>query len=98
MPKHRTQLFLEETQYRRLAEMAREQERTISDVVRELVDRGLEDREREKEDKLAALDRLAEIRRSIQERVGVLPADFLAEIRAEREQQRDEVLFDGAAE
>lgn len=44
------------------------------------------------EAKLRALEKLNELRRSIQLRIGIQPGDLVAETRAERERQRDTVL------
>jgi len=96
MPKHRTQLLLDEAQYERLAELARSQKRSVSAVVREFVDRGLEEKEETKSRKLRALERLAEIGQRIEERGGVPSEDLIAQLREERERQRDEVVFGGS--
>lgn len=86
--KHRTQLFLEQDQYREVARLAGIQSRTISDVVRELVDQGLEARERNVEERLQLLDDLAELGREI----GPIAGDPLGEVREERQQELGRVL------
>jgi len=48
-----------------------------------------------KQRKLEALDRLAELGQRIEERGGVPSEALIAQIREERERQRDEVLFGG---
>ena len=48
-----------------------------------------------KQRRLEALDRLAELGQKIEERGGVPAEALIAQIREERERQRDEVLFGG---
>jgi len=95
MPQHRTQLLLEEDQYERLVVLAKTQKRSVSDVVRELVDRGLEEKAEATHRKLQALDRLAELGQRIEERGGVSPEDLIPRLREERDRRRDGVLFGG---
>lgn len=89
MPMHRTQLFLEPEQHEALERQAREQGRSISEVVREYVDAGLARSRLGKEQKLAVLDRLAEFGR----RIGPIGGDPVAEMRDERARHLVEVLL-----
>lgn len=89
MPLHRTQLFLEPEQHEALGRQAREQGRSISEVVREYVDWGLARSRDEKERRLAVLDKLAEVGR----RIGPISGDPVAEMREERAQHLVEVLL-----
>lgn len=87
MPMHRTQLFLEPEQHEALNRQARLEGRTISEVVREYVDLGLERSRAEIDRRLAALDDLARLGAKI----GPVTGDPIAEVRAERERQMDAV-------
>lgn len=87
MPKHRTQLFLEQEQHEALDRQARQQGRTISEIVREYVDLGLERSRAEINRRLAVLDELARLGAEI----GPISCDPLAEAREERERQMDAV-------
>lgn len=89
MPMHRTQLFLEPEQHEALERQARQQGRSISEVVREYVDLGLARFRAETERRLAVLDELARFRR----RIGPICVDLVAEAREERQRQLGEVLL-----
>ncbi len=89
MPLHRTQLFLEPEQHEALERQARQQRRSISEVVREYVDLGLARSRAETERRLAVLDELARFRR----RIGPVGVDLVAEAREERQRQLEDVLF-----
>jgi hypothetical protein len=86
--KHRTQLFLEEHQYDALAHLARHQQRSISGVVRGLIDRGLEQARGDARRRLEALATLADLGRAI----GPLEGDPVAEARRDRRIEVDRVL------
>lgn len=88
MALHRTQLFLDPNQFETLAALARSQRRSISEVVRELLDRAFEGLGRETRHRLVTLDRLAELGREI----GPVQGDPISEVRAERERQREGLL------
>lgn len=95
MPKHRTQLFLEQDQYESLSELASRQQCSISEVVRALIDSGLERRREERVARLAALEELSELREKVARRLearGERLSDPVAEVRAEREAQQEAVL------
>ncbi len=83
----RTQLLLEPEQHRALAEMARQADRSMSDVVREILRQALAEKEKEVQQQraAAALQRLNQLR----EAAAPYPGDPIAEARMEREQQVD---------
>lgn len=96
---HRTQIWLEPDQYRALLEVARTERRSLSDVVRRVVERELRRRRREPGDPSARradwLRRARLLRADIAARRGgpiaVAPDQILHQIRDER----DEQLLDG---
>jgi hypothetical protein len=89
MAKHRTQLLLDPDQYESLASLAADQQRSISDLVREFVGAGLAERRQDRRRRLEALEGLAEIRQRIEGRVGRIAGDPITAVRAERERQAD---------
>lgn len=48
MELHRTQILLEKTQHETLSQIAREESRSLSEIVREMIDRQLQYRQRQK--------------------------------------------------
>jgi hypothetical protein len=90
---HRAQLLLEAEQHEALAEIAEQEGRSISDLVREIVRHHLAERDREAEllASLQALERLTEIRTRLQEEKGVYRTDPLAEVRAEWEEDFERI-------
>jgi len=90
---HRAQILLYPEQHRALSELALEEDRSISDVVRDILQQYLEERshaarlQRERQ----ALDDLRQIRERIEYRYGVYQGDLVAEARAEREAQMNTV-------
>jgi Arc/MetJ-type ribon-helix-helix transcriptional regulator len=86
---YRAQILLEPEQHRQLAEIAREQGRTLSEVMREIVRDYLDQHQQQTglKRELQAMEALTRIRRRVQERHGLLPADLL-------ERSRDEHLED----
>lgn len=89
MALYRAQILLEPEQHRRLAEIAREQGRALSEVMREIVRDYLDLHQQQTglQRELQAMEALTRIRRRVQERHGLLPADLL-------ERSRDEHLED----
>ena len=85
----RTQLLLEPEQHRTLAQIAQEEDRSISDLVREILREALVEREKiQRQEKAAeALQRLNQLR----EAGPVYLGDPIAEIRAERTRQVDTI-------
>ncbi len=82
----RVQVLLERAQRRALVRIAKREGRSVSAVLRELVQRGLAERAQEQQQWRNALAQLKEIRRANQAR-GVYPGDLVAEARAERAKQ-----------
>jgi hypothetical protein len=62
----------------------------MRDIVRQYLEEQEQDAQRQQE--LLALEKLARIRAQIREQHGVYPGDFLAEVRAEREDDIERVL------
>ena len=101
--KHRTQILLEPEQHEALAEIARRERRSLSDVVRGMLREQLEQRQRESgqlpsaqdvERQLQALERIREHRAAILARRGGKPLDFdvVEEINRAREERTEEIL------
>ena len=90
---HRAQLLLEPEQHQALAEIAGQEGRSISDLVREIVRQHLAERDEQarKQSELQALEALVSIRKAVQEERGVYQGDFLAEVRAERDEDVERV-------
>jgi hypothetical protein len=95
--KHRTQILLEPEQHKALVEIARQEERSISDIVRQMVSQHLEARTRDAKRQRAidALDRLTRLREKVEQRSGVYQGDLVAEARAERDAQMERVWSGG---
>ncbi len=92
MPSQDTQLFLEPDQFQAIEQLATTQQRSIPELMRELVDLGLEQLRLRREERLRALQELNGARRQLEARVGTYPKDPVAEARAERERQMESVL------
>jgi Arc/MetJ-type ribon-helix-helix transcriptional regulator len=84
---YRAQLLLESEQHKALAEIAEQEGRSISDLVREIVRRHLAERGQEAEilSALQAIEGLTQIRTKLREEHGICQGDPLAEVRAEWE-------------
>jgi hypothetical protein len=82
---HRAQLLLESEQHQALAEIAEQEGRSISDLVREIVRQHLAERQQQAQQltALQAIERLTQIRASLQQEHGMYQGDPLAEVRAE---------------
>jgi len=89
--KQRTQILLEPEQHSALVEIAHLEKRSISDVVRSIVDHYLNSRSEDAQKRRArqALEKLIATRHKIEARSGVYQGDLLAEARAEREAQME---------
>lgn len=96
-PLHRTQVLLEPQQHRELTRIAAEQDRSLSDLLREIIRRELErrrtDADRVRQEQLEAIE---QIRRNKRERFAQLPPDapeldVVEAIRQAREERADEV-------
>jgi hypothetical protein len=86
----RTQILLEPKQDRLLREAAALQGKSLSEVVRDILNAYFVDQERQKlEAGLKALAELDRIRNQIAEQVGGYDGDPVSEVRQEREQQQE---------
>ena len=85
---YRAQILLEPEQHEALKGIAQEEDRSISEVVREIVRQHLAEQEGDiqMQRELQALQDLAQTRTQLREQHGVYQGDLLAEVRAEREQ------------
>ena len=94
---YRAQLLLEADQHEALAEIAQQEGRSISEIVRGIVDRHLKERARDVKRRRAvdALERLTSLREKIEQRSGVYQGDLIAEVRAERDEQMGRVWSGG---
>ena len=90
---HRAQLLLESEQHEALAEIAEQEGRSISDLVREIVRHHLGERAREAQisTALQAIERLTQIREMLREEHGIYLSNPLAEVRAEWEEDVERV-------
>ena len=95
--KHRTQILLEPEQHSALVEISRQEERSISDLVRRIISQYLKERARDTERQRAiqSLEKLTVLRRKIEQRSGIHQGDLIAETRAERDEQMGRVWSGG---
>ena len=95
---HRTQVLLEPAQHEWLAETARSEDRSVSDLIREMIDRQINDTEHQieatKVRRLAALDRISQRREKMLEEMGGQPisGDTVEMINRIREERSDEIF------
>jgi len=93
--KYRAQILLEPEQHRSLQEIARRKGQSISEVAREVIRLGLKVLETDTDAlwqaRLVALEKLNQIRGQIQEEHGIYQGDLIAEARAERQNQVNEI-------
>ena len=91
--KYRAQILLEPEQHNALAEVARRENCSISELMREIVDQWLsqQDDQRLWEQRMEVLERLGQIRESIQQEYGVYQGDLIEEARADRDEDIDRV-------
>ena len=91
--KYRAQILLEPEQHNALAEVARRENRSISELMREIVDQWLsqQDNQRLWEQRMEALERLSQIRERIQQEYGVYQGDLIEQARADRDEDFDRV-------
>lgn len=92
MARQRPQLSLDDEQYETVARLAASQKRPIPEIVRDLVDLGIERMKKRTEQGREALLELNQLRRSIEARTGICQNNPVAEARAERERQVEAVL------
>lgn len=97
---HRTQVLLEPEQHRTLTEIAKREQRSLSDVVREMLQIQLEQHRQDAEalqrQRLEALKRVEQHRQAILDRRGGKPLDVdLAELINRMREERDAELGSG---
>ncbi len=90
---YRTQILLEKKQHAVLAALAQQENRSLSDKVREIINRYLaeQDAEAQLNRELNALGNLKRIREQTALTYGIYAGDPIAETRAEREAENDAV-------
>lgn len=90
---HRTQILLEPKQHERLAAIAQQENRSLSDKVRDIIAHYLAEQEGEARlrQELNALANLGRIREAAVQTYGIYSGDPIAEARAEREVENDSV-------
>jgi len=89
---HRAQILLEPEQYKVIVEIARDQRRSISDVVREMIASQLQQREQSAQtEQLKALERIRQHRADILTRRGGQPLEIdVAQMMREMREERDD--------
>jgi predicted DNA-binding protein len=99
---HRTQILLEPEQHQALGQIARQEGRSVSDVVRKIVQHALEQREEERQATIArrmdAMERIRQHREEILAERGGKPLDFdvveaINQAREEQDARNFELLF-----
>jgi predicted DNA-binding protein len=99
---HRTQILLEPEQHQALAEIARSEGRSVSEIVREIIRQRLEEREQEIDAdvkrRLEAMERIREFRNRILARRGGKPIDIdvvemINQMREERDAHNRAIIF-----
>lgn len=94
---HRAQILLEQEQHQALAAIARQEERSISEIVRQIIDQWLAAQEEDAvwRRRTQAMQALRVIREDVLQHYGVVGQDLLAEVREEREQDIERTLREG---
>ncbi|MCW5852240.1 MAG: ribbon-helix-helix protein, CopG family [Anaerolineae bacterium] len=87
----RIQVLIQASQHEQLVKLAKTKGQSVSAVIREMIDEGLDQREGKKEAWREALEELTRLRHEIEREHGIITRDFLAEARAEREQDMERV-------
>ena len=101
MSKYRTHLLLDPDQHKALAQLAKREGRSISDLTREIVQQGIEQRQQllamEKQRRLQSLDKARQVRLAILKEHGSVPIDldFPALIAGLREGRDDQIISRG---
>lgn len=92
--KYRAQILLEPEQHEALVQTAQRENRSISDLVREIVAEWLSQQDHllQRKRELQALEELTALRLKIQEEHGVYYGDLLEESRAERDEELERAL------
>ena len=85
------EVIVEASQHEQLMRLAQAKGQSVSAVIREMIDEGLDQRRGKKEEWREALEELTKTRQEIEREHGIITRDFLAEVRAEREQDMERV-------
>ncbi|MFU8772818.1 MAG: hypothetical protein ACNA8H_10420 [Anaerolineales bacterium] len=89
--KYRAQILLEPEQHQSLKNIAKKENKSLSEVAREVIRIGLDARENQADilwsKREEALNRLNKIREEVYQKYGTYKGDLIAEVRAERERQ-----------
>ena len=91
--KYRAQILLEPEQHDALAEAALRENRSISNLVREIVNEWIQEQEPESiwRKREAALNSLRTIREEIENTHGVYQGDIIEEVRSGRDEDRENI-------
>jgi hypothetical protein len=91
--KYRAQILLEPEQHAVLADIAERENRSLSDLVRQIVAEWLKrnDETERQARELRALEKLTELRMQIQEAHGIYSGDLIEEVRAGQEEDQDRI-------
>jgi Arc/MetJ-type ribon-helix-helix transcriptional regulator len=92
--KYRAQILLEPEQHEALVEVARRENRSISEVVREILSEWLSEQENNIlwQKRREALKGLARMRLKIQEEHGIYAGNIMDEVRTERDEDLNRIL------
>ena len=92
--KYRAQILLEPEQHEALVEVARSENRSISDIVREIVSEWLSNQENNIlwQQRRETLERLTKMRLKIQEEHGIYEGNIIDKVRTEREEDLNRIL------
>ena len=90
--KYRAQILLELEQHRALVEIAEQENRSLSDLVRHIVDIWLANRTEGYiwEERIKSVEQLKVIREQVEKSYGIYGGDLVAESRDERDQEMNE--------
>ena len=98
--KYRAQILLEPEQHQTLKQIAKREGRSLSDVAREVIQIGLDIRQSDSEKiwkkRQQAMQELRQIREAVQQTYGIYEGDLIAEARANREKQSEDVWNEGS--
>lgn len=83
------EVVVEASQHEQLVKLAQAKGQSVSEVIGEMMDAGLLERERQQARQLAALEQLTQLREELERKQGIITRDLLAELRAEREEDID---------
>lgn len=98
--KYRAQILLEPEQHQALKQIAKREGRSLSDVAREVIQIGLDIRQSDSEEiwkkRQQAMQELRQIREAVQQAYGTYEGDLIAEARASRDKQSEDVWNEGS--